>query len=442
MKMIQKLGRDVTRWMAALAAAVALVGAPLAARADETCQSPYMPKITGEEEYVYVWTLGVEGLGDASDKLVTVDVRKGSPTHGRVIHSVSVGGRHEAHHADFTDDRRFLWASGLDTSQIFVFDVATDPAKPRLVKTIDDFVQASGGVVGPHGFFALPGRMLVGGLSNAKDKTGRTAIVEYTNEGQFIATHWMPTDADPRGAVIEKVADGYGYDARVLPRKNVMFTTSFTGWDNYMRDLGQVLQDAEAMKRFGQTAAVWNFHTRQPKKVFHMPGAPLEVRVAWGPTHNYAFTTTALTSQIWLIYEDVQGEWQAKAVADIGDPKKIPLPVDISLSADDRTLFVNSFMDGKVRAFDVSDPFKPKQVYEKQIGRQLNMVSQSWDGKRLYFTSSLIARWDKQGADNEQYLRAYTWDGSELRDRFALDFTQLQLGRPHVMRFGSAALYK
>ena len=24
--------------------------------ADETCQSPYMPKITGQEEFVYVWT--------------------------------------------------------------------------------------------------------------------------------------------------------------------------------------------------------------------------------------------------------------------------------------------------------------------------------------------------------------------------------------------------
>jgi methanethiol oxidase len=440
--MIRRLGRNVTRWTAAIAAAVALAGTPLAARADETCQSPYMPKITGEEEFVYVWTLGVAGLGDGSDKLVTVDTRKGSPTFGRVIHSVSVGGRHEAHHADFTDDRRHLWASGLDTSQIFVFDVHTDPAKPRLVKTIDDFVQASGGVVGPHGFYALPGRMLVGGLSNAKDKTGRTGLVEYTNEGRFIATHWMPTDVDPRGAVIEKVADGYGYDARVLPRKNVMFTTSFTGWSNYMRNLGELLQDQEAMKRFGQTAAVWNFHARQPKKVFHMPAAPLEVRVAWGPTHNYAFTATALTSQIWLIYEDAQGEWQAKAVADIGDPKKIPLPVDISLSADDRILWVDTFMDGMVRAFDVSDPFRPKQIFEKRIGRQLNMVSQSWDGKRLYFTSSLLAGWDKQGADNEQFLRAYTWDGTELRDRFALDFTTLGLGRPHVMRFGSAALYK
>src|SRR5689334_7063608 len=42
------------------------------ARADETCMSPFMPKLSGQEDYVYVWTLGVEGLGDGSDKLVTV----------------------------------------------------------------------------------------------------------------------------------------------------------------------------------------------------------------------------------------------------------------------------------------------------------------------------------------------------------------------------------
>ena len=87
-----------------------------------------MPKIVGEEEYVYVWTLGVEGLGDGSDKLVTVDARRASPTFGRVVHTVSVGGRHAAHHADFTDDRRHLRADGLDTSRIFVFDVQTPVA--------------------------------------------------------------------------------------------------------------------------------------------------------------------------------------------------------------------------------------------------------------------------------------------------------------------------
>jgi len=104
---------------------------------------------------------------------------------------------------------------------------------------------------------------------------------------------------------------------------------------------------------------------------------------------------------------DDRGEWQAKEVATIGGRQRRRLPVDISLSADDKTLFVDCFGDGKCRVFDVSDPQKPKQIYEKQIGRQVNMVSQSWDGKRLYFTSSLLERWDKKGEDNEQFVRAY-----------------------------------
>src|SRR5215211_9220881 len=112
-------------------ALVFLTGMTMSALADEPCQSPYMAKITGEEEFVYVWTLGVEGLGDGSDKLVTIDVRKNSPTFGKVIDSDSVGGQHEAHHGGFTDDRRQYWLAGLDTSKIFIFDVATDPANPR-----------------------------------------------------------------------------------------------------------------------------------------------------------------------------------------------------------------------------------------------------------------------------------------------------------------------
>lgn len=427
--------------LTSLAALVVLALASGPAAADETCQSPYMAKITGTEEFVYIWTLGDEGLDDGSDKLVTVDVREGSPTEGEVINSVSVGGRNEAHHGGLSDDRRHFWAGGLDTNRIFIFDVHTDPAKPRLAKTIDDFVAASGGVVGPHTFYALPGRMLISGLSNDRDHGGETALVEYTNDGEYIATHWMPKAGALRGAEAQGVADGYGYDVRVLPRRNVMLTSSFTGWSNYMMDFGQMLQDEAAMERFGQTMAVWNLHTRQPEKVLEVPGAPLEIRFAWGANHEYAFTSTALTSKLWLIHEDDSGEWQAKPVADIGNPADVPLPVDISISSDDRTLWVDSFMDGTARLFDISDPHQPRQIYEKKIGAQLNMVSQSWDGERVYFTSSLLSQWDKKGEANEQYLKAYHWDGEKLTERFQLDFTELGLGRPHIMRFGSRALY-
>jgi methanethiol oxidase len=424
----------------AAALALTLTFNPYVTRADETCSSPYLARIDGQEEFVYVWTLGVEGLGDGADKLVTVDVKPDSPNYGKVISSASVDGRNEAHHGGFTDDRRQLWCAALDTSRVFIFDVHTDPAKPKLTKTIENFAGTTGGAIGPHGAYALPGRVLIPCLSNANDKGGRTALVEYSNDGDYITTHWMPTKEDARGAANAQFADGYGYDARVLPRKNALLTSSFTGFNNYMRDLGQLMADGEAMKHFGSTMVMWDFHARQPKKVFEVPGAPLEIRWAWDPTHNYAFTATALTSKLWCVFADDKGEWQAKDVAPIGEAKGGVLPVDISLSADDKTLFVSCFGDGKCRVFDVSDPHHPKEIYERQIGKQVNMVSESWDGKRVYFTSSLLAHWDKQGGDNEQFLRAYAWDGKELKPRFDLDFTALKLGRPHHMLFGSTKL--
>ena len=224
----------------------------------------------------------------------------------------------------------------------------------------------------------------------------------------------------------------------MLPRKNVLLTTSFTGWKNYTRNFADVASDPEAMRQFGSSMVLWNFHTRQPRQVFNVPGAPLEIRWAWGKKHNYAFTAAALTSNLWLCYEDSRGEWHASEVAHIGESNQGVLPVDISLSADDKTLFAGCFGDGKCRVYNVSNPHRPRLICEKQIGRQLNMVSQSWDGRRLYFTSSLLARWDKGGADNEQFLRACEWNGRELMPTFELDFTALGLGRAHHMLFGAS----
>ena len=416
--------------IAALIVAIFCGLAAAPAAADETCQSPYLPKIEGQEDYIYVWTLGVEGWGDGSDKVVTVGANPARDDYGKVVHSVSVGGRHEAHHGGFSDDRRHLWVGGLDDSMIYIFDVATDPARPKLVKTIDDFVAASGGAVGPHGFYALPGRMLIPSLSNSTDYGGRTAIVEYSNEGNHVATHWMPDDAP------------YGYDARVNAETNRMLTSSFTGHANYMRSLADLMGDAEAMKNFGDTVVVWDFHARKPIQTLRIPTAPLEIRWALQPGHDYAFIEAALTGELWTVIRADDGSYEAVKSADIGPREEQPLlAVDISLSSNDKFLFVDTFMDGKVRVYDVSDPRNAKQIYERKIGEQVNMVSQSWDGKRVYFTSSLLANWDGTGHEDEQFLRAFTWDGKELHPTFEIDFEAEKLGRPHLMRFGQLGFW-
>src|SRR5207253_41371 len=160
-----------------------------------------------------------------------------------------------------------------------------------------------------------------------------------------------------------------------------------------------LVKDQEAMKHFGSTMALWDFKAMKPTKILAVPGAPLEIRWSLNPQDNWAVTATALTSKLWLIKQDASGNWQGQAVADIGDPAKIPLPVDISISADGKGLWVNTFMDGKTRYFDLSNPAKPVQAYEKVTGKQVNMISQSWDGKRVYISSSLLARPDARAQE-------------------------------------------
>jgi selenium-binding protein 1 len=291
--------------------------------------------------------------------------------------------------------------------------------------------------------------MLIGNLSNVADKGGVTGMSLYNNKGEFIAKYDMPlgaiaatavgANAAVGGAAAKSVAgDGYGYDIAVNPAKNALLTSSFTGWNNYMRNLGDVVKDPEAMKHFGNTMVVWNLKAMQPEEILAVPGAPLEIRWALAAGQDWAITATALTSQLWLIERDAHGRWQAKDVAAIGDPAKIPLPVDISITADAKGLWVNTFMDGTTHYFDLSDPHHPRQTYSKHTGSQVNMVSQSWDGRRVYITSSLLSQWDKTGKDNEQFLRAFNWDGHELTPAFEVDFAKEQLGRPHHMKFSAA----
>jgi methanethiol oxidase len=229
--------------------------------------------------------------------------------------------------------------------------------------------------------------------------------------------------------------DGFGYDAAINPNKNAMLTTAFTGWNNYMMDLGKLIKDKDAMKQFGNTTVMWDYKTMKPMKIFNTPGAALEARWSYAPGDNWAVTTTALTSEIYVYKQDDHGEWQQHKVGTIGDPAKIPLPVDISLVSSGKGLWINTFMDGMTRYWDMTDPMHPKETYTKKIGEQVNMVSPSFDGQRVYFTTSLLSNWDMKGKSDDQFLKAYNWDGKDLKLAFEIDFYKEKLGRAHHMKF-------
>ena len=111
--------------------------------------------------------------------------------------------------------------------------------------------------------------------------------LEYTNDGTYVATHDMPIDGNLRGAVkTGNMADGYGYDVRAYKKKCYDYFI-FHRMEYYMMNLGKLMGDSEAMQRFGNTVVVWDLHSRKPKKIFDVPGSPLEIRCAWGSQNSY-----------------------------------------------------------------------------------------------------------------------------------------------------------
>ena len=85
--------------------------------------------------------------------------------------------------------------------------------------------------------------------------------------------------------------------------------------------------------------------------------------------------------------------------------RKIPLPVDISITADGKGLWVNTFMDGKTRYFDLTNPEAPKQTYEKVTGKQVNMISPEL-GRQARLHHVVAARQLGQGRRRQRAVRA------------------------------------
>ena len=202
----------------ALLAVVVTAGVAVA----EVCLSPYVKRRAGPEKYLYVYAVDADAKDN--DFLAVIDVNLASPTYGRVTNTVDLGSAgNEPHHMGFTDDRTRIFAGTLLSKRLYIMDVAADPAKPKIIKTIDD-ITALTGLHGPHTYYALPGRMLITFLSSA-DGNPPGGIAEFTNDGQFIRAFKNPTNAP------------YAYDVAVKPAINRMITSSFTPLRNYMKPL-------------------------------------------------------------------------------------------------------------------------------------------------------------------------------------------------------------
>lgn len=378
--------------------------------AAETCLSPFVKRLDRPEKYLYVFCVDADAKDN--DFIATVDVDPKSPKYGQILHTLDLGSKgNETHHWGYTDDRTRIWAGGLFSSRIWIIDVATNPAQPRIEKVLDNVPQQTG-LSGPHTYYALPGRMLISFLGSA-DGGLPTGLAEFQNDGTFIRRIDNPADAP------------YGYDVAVKPERNRMVTSSFTPMRNYQKPLAGM-----DLKDFGDQMVVWDFKARKPLQVGHAGKAPLEVRWSLKPENDHGFTNCTLDNSLWLFQGGPDGQYTFSKVTDTG-----PLPADLRQSPDDRFLYVSCFGADYLQQFDVSDPKHPKLSSQVTVGTQPNMMHLTGDGQRMYVTNSLLSTLDRDHTNFWIKLVRIDAKGMHLDDQFQVDLSRFPTGpaRGHDM---------
>jgi selenium-binding protein 1 len=404
--------RTVKQCKVAIAVALGLwAGFATAPIAAETCLSPYIKGLKQPEKVMYLWSLPAVADG-GPDFLAVIDVNLASPTYGKILKKIFVeSSGNEAHHIGYTDDRTKIWAASLNSNRMFIFDVS-DPMSPRLARTIDDVAKVSK-LSGPHTPYAIPGRILVS-MASGPDGSGPGGIAEFTNDGDFIASH--PTSNHP-------------YETVVKPEFNRMITSSWFPQKTFMASLDK--WNAADWSN-PNSVLVWDLKSR--KVIQTLQGDPINLASRWmlKPGARYGYAISTVGNSIWMFRMQDDGSFTYTKAASTGDGCG---PADLRQSPDDKYLYLSCFQRSEIQAWDISDPENIRLHDTIQGIVQPNMMHMTFDGRRLYFTNSAISSIDYSSRYSLQLIQVGPDGRMKLDPNFKIDFSQAPEGpaRPHDM---------
>lgn len=363
------------------------------------------------ESLLYVWTSDADAKDP--DFVAVVDADPKSATYAQVIATAATGSTvgNEAHHFGYTADASRIFAGGLFSNRLFIYDVKSDPRRPKLISTIPDLGAASG-YSGPHTYYAVPGGVLIAMLGT-KEGGAPGALVKFDDNGKFLQALPAPTRPD---------YPGYMYDVGIKPELNRMVTSSWTHPHNFATN-------PVTPEHVGDVVVVWDFKTGRPLQVEHLDKMPLEVRWQHGPAARGGFINCAGASTVWY-WEDKNGTLVFTRVIQLPEGST---PADMRISYDNRFLYVSLFAGNAVRQYDVSKPLEPKLVSTVEL-QQPNMMKLSPDSRRLYVSNSLLSNLDGNVPFRVRLINAGP-SGMTLDERFTVDFDRFPTGpaRPHDM---------
>jgi selenium-binding protein 1 len=257
---------------AAAVAGLVYAAAPAPPALDE---SPFVRnplRANQQESLLYVWTRDADHQD--SDFLAVVDVAPGSASFGKIIATSPTGSaNNEAHHFGYNADASRIFAAGLFSNRIFVYDVASNPRHPRLIRTVD---LGPTGYTGPHSVFAVPQGVLLPMLGNAQG-SAPGGLVLLDNGGNFVESY--PRDRDDGPPI-------YMYDVGVKPQMNRMITSSFA----HPEHAGHRVPEPHEV---GKEVVVWDWEQKKVLQVVELDLAPLEVRWLHSPDARGGFINCA-----------------------------------------------------------------------------------------------------------------------------------------------------
>jgi selenium-binding protein 1 len=357
------------------------------------------------ESLLYVWTSDADQKDP--DFLATIDANPTSPTYGKIIATTPTSApANEAHHFGYTVNTDRVFAGGLFSNRLFIYDVASDPRHPKLIKTVPDLA-ASTGYSGPHTFYAVPGGVLIAMLGS-KDGGAPGALVQLDNDGNFVKAMAAPN---------------YMYDVGIKPELNLIVTSSWA--HPHAVKMGNTPMD-----QVGDEVVAWDWKTGKILQTEHLDKAPLEVRWLHGPAARGGFINCAFGNSVWHWEVGADGKLAFTRVIKLADGS---IPADMRISYDNRYLFVSLFGAGAIQQYDVADPLRPKLVSTVSIP-QAQMLKLTPDNKRLYVSNSLLSNLDGKVPYAVRLVNV-TATGLSLDPRFDVDFEHLPTGeaRPHDM---------
>jgi methanethiol oxidase len=438
--------------------------------------SPKLAIKAPAENLAYVAALNAEG-GKKPDALMVVDVDPRSAKYGQIVGQVDMpNAGDELHHFGWNAcssalcpyaphphvERRYLIVPGIRSSRIHILDTKPDPKQPTIVKVVEPEVLAERtGYSRPHTIHCGPDGIYLSALGSPEgDGPG----------GIFALDHYT---FEPLGRwEVDRGPQYFGYDFAWHLGHDIAVTSEW-GTPNMIED--GVNPELLLAGKYGHSLHIWDLRKRRHLQALDLGAEQqmvLELRAAHDPTKAYGFVGVVtslkdLSSSIWLWHRS-NGKFEVNKVIEIpaepADADQLPpllqgfkavppLLTDINLSVDDRFLYASCWGTGEMRQYDVSDPFHPQLIGAVHIGgivrrtphpakpdRRLNggpqMVEVSRDGRRVYFTNSLYASWDKQfypeGIEGWMVKLEVGRDGAiQFDPKLFVEFGKL---RPHQVR--------